>query len=116
MLLEYLLCSSPSESCRSFVFFKVTVVLVSYQRQNTDAVTVGSSSLFHLLLEVLDVCDKCMGILQRLRVGFFNYRGGEKAERILEGYFLLTLSTWIGCLKPTVDVVILKPTPFCGIN
>lgn len=91
------------------------MVLVSYPRQNID-VTFGSSSLFHILLEVLDVCIKCMGMLQRLRIGFFNYRDGEKAERISEGYFLLTLSTWIGCLKPTIDVVILKPTPFCGIN
>lgn len=92
------------------------MVLVSYQRQNTDARTFRSSLLFHILLKVLEVCVKCMGMLQRLRIAFFNYRGGETAERISEGYFLLTLSTWIGRLKPTVDVVILKPTPFCGIN
>lgn len=92
------------------------MVLVSSQRQNTDAGTFRSSLLFRILLKVLEVCVKCMGMLQRLRIAFFNYRGGETAERISEGYFLLTLSTWIGCLKPTVDVVILKPTPFCGIN
>lgn len=92
------------------------MVLVSSQRQNTDAGTFRSSLLFHILLKVLEVCVKRMGMLQRLRIAFFNYRGGETAERISEGYFLLTLSTWIGCLKPTVDVVILKPTPFCGIN
>lgn len=46
------------------------MILVSYQRQNTDAVTFGTSLLFHILLEVLDVCVKCMGMLQRLKIGF----------------------------------------------
>lgn len=57
-----------------------------------------------------------MGMLGRLRIGVANYRGGKKAERISERYFLLIFSTRIGCLKPTIVVVFLKPTPFCGIN
>lgn len=64
------------------------------------------------------MCVKCRKSLERLRIRVSNDRGGKKAGRILERFFFLLIffSTWIGCLKPTIAVVILKPTPFCGIN
>lgn len=33
------------------------------------------------------MCVKCMGMLARLRIGVSNYRGGNKAERILDIFY-----------------------------
>lgn len=83
--------------------------------------SLGRSELGHILgehiLGMLEVCGKCMGMLERLKIRMSNYRGGKKAERILEGWVVFTDFQYVDWLcKLTIDAVILKPTPFWGIN
>lgn len=60
---------------------------VSYWRTDANVVTFGRSWFVPILwaeflLGMLEMCVKCMGMLERLRIGVTNYGEGKNAQRI----------------------------------
>lgn len=92
-MLEHLVGSALSWSRRSRVCFEVPGPGVLPKAEHRCC-SLGRSELGHILgehvLGMLEVCGKCVGMLERSRIRVSNYSGGEKAERILEGWGFFT--------------------------